>query len=81
MQSLEAILKLTHWVEGPGQSDLGPDFEDQQNFKGEEEVRFDFELKFLQKQIFTAVFDYGRNKMLVNLTKLILRLELSINGR
>ena len=53
MQSLEAILKLTHWVEGPGQSDLRPDFEDQQNFKGEE-VRFGFELKFLQKQIFTA---------------------------
>ena len=53
MQSLEAILKLTV---GPGQLDLGPDFEDQQNFKGEE-VRFCFELKFLQKQIFTAVFD------------------------
>ena len=52
MQSLEAILKLT---EEPGQLDLGPDFEDQQNFKGEE-VRFGFELKFLQKQIFTAVF-------------------------
>ena len=53
MQSLEAILKLT---EEPGQIDLGPDFEDQQNLKGEE-VRFGFDLKFLQKQIFTAVFD------------------------
>ena len=50
MQSLEAILKLT---EEPGQLDLWPDFEDQQNFKGEG-VRFGFEFKFLQKQIFTT---------------------------